>query len=105
MLISGVTFGTSHLRSYSIIFRYFESGVFKGFFKNFGNSLFLPLMESLDDQIDDVCYMATYSDWDVEACLDYRTLDSRAGRKGIFPFFQFKMFLDKIFISENNFYL
>lgn len=54
--------------------------MFKGFFKNFADSLFVPLTESLDDEIDDICYMAIYSDWDVEACLNYRT----SGSNGIF---------------------
>ena len=47
--------------------RYFESGVFKRFFKSHGTALFTPLLEPLN--VENVHYIAIYSDWDIEASL------------------------------------
>ena len=62
----------------SLYHKYFESGVFKGFFKSCGTVLFTPLLEPLIFQ--NIHDIAIYSDWDIEACLNYRVL----GNSGIF---------------------
>ena len=62
----------------SLYHRYFESGVFKGIFKSHGATLFAPLLEPLN--VENVHYIAIYSDWDIETCLNYRI----SGNSGIF---------------------
>ena len=62
----------------SLCHRYFESGVFRGFFKSHGTALFTPLLEPLN--VENVYYIAICSDWDIETCLN----DQISGNSGIF---------------------
>ena len=57
--------------------------MYRGFFKSHGDSLFTPILQSLEKDVNDIIYQSIYNEWDIKACLNNRVSE----KKGKFYYF------------------